>query len=235
MDCLQFGRGLNSYSPEVRIFCLTVHFYSPRAFEYIRSVFNQNLPCIRTIQKWCSVVDTSPGFTLCSMDILRAKIEELKTKNVQPTVSLIFDEMAIRKQSLYDPVEKDFKGHVTAGRPVDHEMCTPLAKDALVLMVSGIQDEFKIPIAYFFINGLCAEEKAAMINEALFRLNQIGAIVTSIVFDGLRSNITTMKILGVDYKNEKPYFINKFNGMRVYAILDASHMLKLMRNVLGKM
>lgn len=158
----------------------------------------------------------------------------MTANGLEPTICLIFDEMAIRKQSIFDPVAKEFQGHITAGRPNEHEICAPLARESLVLMVSGIELDFKVPIGYFFINGLCAEEKAAIMNEALYILSQIGAIVSSLVFDGYRANITTMKILGVDYKNDRPYFMNPFDGLKkVYVILDACHMLKLMRNCLG--
>ena len=32
------------YSPELRAFTLTLHFYSPRAYKYVRKMFNTCLP-----------------------------------------------------------------------------------------------------------------------------------------------------------------------------------------------
>lgn len=73
LECLQIGRVAEKYSPNVRLFCLTVHFYSPRAYEYIRSYFNLNLPHIRTIRNWYSVINGSPGFTESSFSALKKK------------------------------------------------------------------------------------------------------------------------------------------------------------------
>lgn len=142
--------------------------------------------------------------------------------------------MSIRKHSQWNSAEEKFLGHINAGAPIDYNECSPLAKDANVLMVNGIGKEFKIPIGYFLVVGLCAEERAAILNEAMFKLNNIGVIVGSITNDGNVVNIATAKILGADYKGDKPYFKNPFNKKHVvYLILDPPHMIKLVRNCIG--
>lgn len=94
-------------------------------------------------------------------------------------------------------------------------------------MVSGIGNEFKIPIGYFLIQSLCAEERAAIIHEAMFKLYKIGV-------DGDSANIAAGKILGANYYENTPYFKNPFDERRlVYMILDPSHVIKLLRNCLG--
>lgn len=40
------------YSPELRGFALTMHFYSPRAYTYVRQVFHMCLTHPRTLGKW---------------------------------------------------------------------------------------------------------------------------------------------------------------------------------------
>lgn len=40
------------YSPAMRKFCLTLNFYSPRSYEYVRKVFNTCLPHPKTLAKW---------------------------------------------------------------------------------------------------------------------------------------------------------------------------------------
>lgn len=64
VECLLFGKTTKKYSEAVRVFCLTVHFYSPKAYEYIRSIFKKNLSSTRTIRMWYSSIDGSPGFTM---------------------------------------------------------------------------------------------------------------------------------------------------------------------------
>lgn len=234
MECLQFGRSKRKYSANVRLFCLTMHFYSPRAYEYLRSVFNSNLPAKRTLQYWYTSINGEPGFTEEAFDALRQRAEIEKLNGKPLLVGMIHDEISIRKHSQWDSANQEFLGHITAGKPTEYESCSPLCKEALVIIVCGIGDSFKTPIGYFLSNGLCAEEKSAIINEALCRLNKAGVIIVSMSFDGHASNIAAVKALGVDYNNNKPFFPNPFDKKRnIYVVLDSPHMLKLVRNCLG--
>lgn len=54
---------LKQYSPIVRKFCLSLHYYSPRAYQFVRETFKNNLPHPKTIQNWYSMSDLSgePG------------------------------------------------------------------------------------------------------------------------------------------------------------------------------
>lgn len=234
LECLQFGRRFKKYSSNVRLFCFTLHFYSPKAYEYVRSTFNLNLPSIRAIRYWYSTIDGSPGFTENAFNALQQKVDNLKSEGKSMHVGLIYDEMAIRKHSQWDKAKKEFIGHINAGRPGEHGVCSPLCKEVLVLMVSGLTEEFKMPIAYFLSNGLCAGEKAAILKEAMLKLNNIGVIVASITNDGPHTNISTSKLLGADYAADRPYFKNPFNRSKVvYMVLDPPHSLKLARNCIG--
>lgn len=234
LECLQFGRRAKQYSAYVRIFCFTVHFYSPRAYEYIRSFFDLNLQHIRTIRNWYSAINGSPGFTECSFSVLKEKADEAKAKGESLNVCLMHDDMSIRKHSQWSSEEGKFLGHINAGKNENYGICSPLANQCNALMVTGIGKKFKIPIGYFLIQSLCAEERAALLYEAMYKLKAIGVIVCAITNDGHIVNITTARILGVDYDADKPYFKNPFDEEKVvYAILDPPHMLKLARNCLG--
>lgn len=109
----------------------------------------------------------------------------------------------------------------------------PLAKDALVFMISGIKEKFKIPIGYFLASGLTADEKAALVSEALIRLSEIGIEVIAITFDGHASNVALLNVFGGKW-NERPYILDPVDKNRkIYLILDPAHMLKLVRNCIG--
>lgn len=234
LECLQFGRQTKKYSPNVRLFCFTLYFYSPSAYEYIRTTFNWHLPTIRTMRKWYTAIDASSGFTEIAFDALSKKAIELKAQNKPLIVALIFDEMNIRKHSQWDAANKEFLGHINAGKQENYEGFSPLAKENLVLMVSGIGTNFKIPIGYFPSNGLCAPEKAALLNEAIIKLTNIHVTVASLTSDGAKSNVPAYNILGTKFDEDKPYFENPLkNGSKIYIIMDPPHMLKLARNCLG--
>lgn len=65
------------HSNELRKFALTLNFYSPKAYEFLRTEFNCVLPHTRTLSKWYSHID--PGFTQESLNILALKINFIKT------------------------------------------------------------------------------------------------------------------------------------------------------------
>lgn len=41
------------------------------------------------------------------------------------------------------------------------------AKEALVFLIAGVNDRFKVPVAYFLVAGLKSDEKAALIREVV--------------------------------------------------------------------
>lgn len=218
----------------LRVFCFTVHFYSPKAYEYIRAFFNLNLSHIRTIRNWYSAIKCSPGFTESALNRLKQKADEAKAKGESLNVCLIHDDMSIRQHSQWSSGEKAFIGHINAGKPEVHDTCSPLAKNAYVLMVSGIGEESKITIGYFLVQGLCAAERAAILYEAIFKLHSIGVVVSAINNDDHPTNIAAAKILGGNYDEDQPYFKNPFDDTKmIYALLDPPHMIKLARNCLG--
>lgn len=234
LDCLTFGRVQKLYSEEVRIFCLTLHYYSPRAYSYIRTKFGNHLPARCTMRNWYASINSAPGFTSEAFEALKSKADEQKKNGKQLYANLIFDEMSIRKHSQWNPYKLKFDGFIDMGLPATEEKPLALAKDAIVFLVSGANDDFKIPVSYFLTNGLIAEERAALLNEILIRLADIGIVIVSIIFDGLVSNLAMCKLMGANFKTDEAYIFDPVNLTRkIYIILDAAHMLKLMRNCLG--
>lgn len=130
-------------------------------------------------------IDSAPGFKQCAFDAIREKVEEAKKNNKDVIVGLIFDEMFIRRQSQFDKATKEFLGHISAGIPVEYEEFSPLSKEALLLMVAST----KIPIGYILTCGLCAEDKCALLDEAMRKLKETGVKLASITSDSKYYNI----------------------------------------------
>ena len=54
--------------------------------------------------------------------------------------------------------------------------------------------------------------------------------------DGLSTNLAACRLLGCSYQpptHIQSFFISPSNGLKIYIILDACHMIKLVRNLLG--
>lgn len=233
LKCLKFGSATRKYNPIVRRFCFTMHFYSPKAYDYIRETFDKHLPAARTLRSWYSSLDGCAGFTEASFDALKQRADTEKKSGKQLLVGLMLDGMFIRQHSQWDRNSKSFLGHNTTRDATEESICLPLATNALVLMVSGVENNFKLPIAYFLNDGSKCAEISDSLNEAMYRLHEAGCILISITYDGAAENIAAAKFLGSSMENT--FIINPFDteNEKVYMILGPPHMLKLIRNCLG--
>lgn len=90
------------YSPELRAFALTLHFYSPRAYKYARKAFNTCLPHPRTLMRWYSTIDGAPGFSREALNAVRAKAAESDRSGHPIQCSLLLDEMPMRQHVEWD-------------------------------------------------------------------------------------------------------------------------------------
>lgn len=91
-----------TYPAELKTFALTLNFYSPKAYSYVRTTFHNMLPHPRTLQKWYQSVTCEPGFQSESVKVLKQKVLELREKGKSCICSLMVDEMAIHKKIEWD-------------------------------------------------------------------------------------------------------------------------------------
>lgn len=223
------------YPQHVREFCIKMHYLSPRAYELTRQTFNNNLPHERTIRKYYANSDlkSDPGITSKSLDFLKRKVSEQRQKNSELVCSVCLDEMSIRKQIIFD--REHMRGYVTFG--CDDKDDPLVAREAIVFIVSGVNQHFRIPVAYHFVNSLDSIKKAELVKSVLIELAKVGVLVTSITFDGHATNKKMCKLLGANldiYSNEfQPYF-ELDNKHKIYIFYDACHAEKLIRGHMDK-
>lgn len=221
------------YCPELRSFALTLSFYSMKAYNYVRAKFNKTLPHPRTISKWYQSVDAAPGFLKESFNILKNKAQELQKKNQKLICGLQMDEISIKRFVEWNG--KKMTGYVDLGTNLDGDDL-PEAKEALVFLLVGVNAHWKLPVAYFFLNGISANEKANVIVQLLEYLYDTGAIIKSLTFDGTATNFKAASDLGADFsdpKHLKTNFKHPITKEDVHIFLDPCHMLKLIRNCLA--
>ncbi|KAL1510058.1 hypothetical protein ABEB36_004713 [Hypothenemus hampei] len=220
------------YSPELRSFALTLHFYSPKAYNYVRKHWEKLLPHPSTVRQWYRVVNGDPGFT---QEAFNAMAIRAKSKII--VINLVIDEMSIKESMVYH--SNAFHGGVDCGTlhtPQDNDN-VPLATNALVFMAVSMNDHWKIPIGYFLNRGLSGGERANLVTQAFRLLHESNVKIYSVTFDGAASNLSTFTNLGANFDcysvNFKPYFRNPVTGETCYVFLDLCHMIKLIRNTLG--
>jgi len=102
MNCLKKGANepIRSYPPELRAFALTLQFYSSKAYDYVRQIFNKCLPHPQTISSWYKCLNGNPGF----QDEVFLALESRVRGSVRGRMlcSFMMDEIAIRKQLDFD-------------------------------------------------------------------------------------------------------------------------------------
>lgn len=239
VECLCKGlKGREQYPASVRAFCMSLHYLSPRAYEYVRQKFGKHLPHAQTIRQWYrnSNLDAAPGIGTQSLSALESKAKSMQEQGVQLIINLNFDEMNIQRSMTWCRATNKFIGLLDYGTPNEDDEFT-LAQDAIVYMAVGINAIFQQPIAYYLINKLKGQEKAELILQIIAEISKRGIKVANISFDGHKSNALMCQFLGTkleivdgDYKN---YFINPFDGEKIFIIFDPSHAIKLVRNTLG--
>lgn len=224
----------NSYSHELRSFALTLNFYSPHAYRYVRKKFETCLPHPRTIQKWYQSVDGSPGFSKPAFSALKLR-SEVATKSGKPLLcALVMDEIAIRKHVEWDG--KRCYGYIDMGTELDNDTDSlPVAREALTFMIVSVNDSWKLPVGYFLTAGLGAREKGNLVEQCLTMLHSVGVTVISLTCDGASTNLSMIKNLGCTFEFDtvESAFPHPVTKKPVCIFLDPCHMLKLVRNCFG--
>lgn len=219
------------YSEEIRQFALTLHFYSPKAYAFLRKHFC--LPHENTIREWSARVDGEPGFTGQSFEFLR---QEAEKKKYQILAALDIDEMSIRKHVAWS--KDKFTGFVNYGKVSNNtEEEQTVASSVLVFMLVAVNGSWKIPLGYFFVHGTPGWLLTNLVKECFSRIHETGVKCIALVCDGLSSNLTMAKMLGANLDPDAidPSFPNPGNQSdpddKIFLILDVCHMIKLLRNL----
>lgn len=218
------------YSEDLKVFALTLHYYSPAAYKYVRRAFNTCLPHTRTISRWYQSLNGLPGFTTEAFNALHLKASASKDKVV---CALVMDEMAIRQHEEFVPSQCKSYGYVDMGTGAKE---TTIAKESLVFLLNCVNGNWKIPVGYFLIAGIRADQKKELVLECLRKCNDAGITVVSLTFDGAPTNLTMSKRLGCDLQHTslKTSFKHPSCDEEVFVFLDPCHMIKLIRNTLGE-
>ncbi|KAL4136414.1 hypothetical protein QTP88_007962 [Uroleucon formosanum] len=214
---------------------MTLHFYSPSAYSYVRTIFSKALPDVSTIRKWYSKLDGLPGMTKESFQAISLKVKEMKVNGKQLYGCLVMDEMIIKQHVHWTGTRHQGYIDFGLGGKTEEMDNLPYAKDAFVIMVVGMNTSWKVPIAYYFINRISAEEKANIILNCLQELDTTGIIIKTLTFDGAANNLSMASELGANlqYSELKPYFLHPNTNDKIHIILDPCHVVKLLRNCLG--
>ncbi|KAG0415550.1 hypothetical protein HPB47_007275 [Ixodes persulcatus] len=126
---------------------------------------------------------------------------------------------SIKKQADWDGNE--VVGYCDLAHGILKDDCIAHAKHALVFLAVAVNRNWKLPLGYALIDGLDGTVQSNLVQQYLIKLKEAGADCIFVTCDGISCNLSMLIALGVSLA-------------RVSAILDAYHMLKLMRNLLAE-
>lgn len=218
------------YSDLIVKFAVTLHYYSPKGYEFVRSLLC--LPHSASIRQWTASINCQPGHLT---EVYKHISKMVDGNDRLRYCSLIVDEMAIKKDSEYCSSRGCFVGGIDFGNGPINE---PLANSALVVQLVSLGGQWKAPVAYFLTTHASGEQLSIIIKDSISYAFEAGLSVLCVVSDGTSTNFSAAKKLGVDINtayqtNADASFVCPSNsGHRVHWIFDACHMLKLMRNLL---
>lgn len=221
---------VSQYSQQMRKFALTLHFYSAKAYSYLRKFVK--LPHPRTLRQWAMSVGGHPGFTEESFAKIASEVEG--STNII-FAALMFDEMAIKKDLVWDG--EKVTGYVDLGEGGIATDDSEAAKEALVFMVTALNRNWKIPVGYCLVHSLSATVKLNLVQQYLRKLEETGVVIVAVVCDGTATNRSLMSKLGIscDDQAAQCWFPHPANSDRqVFCMFDTAHMLKLARNLLAE-
>ena len=219
-------RSQSRYSQEMKKFALTLNFYSPRAYSFVRGALN--LPHSATLRKWLSSANCEVGFLTEVFGFL--KLQVIKHDYLK-NVALIFDAMALHTAIAYDKKTDKHYGYIDLGG-IAHVNNEEMATEALVFQIVSFKQKFKCPIGYFFINKISASVQKQLVVVAIQKLFEIGISVRSITCDCCATNIKTLTLLGCNLSPESmtPFFKNPCSNTDIFCILGPCHVLKILLN-----
>lgn len=172
-----------------------------------------------------------------TLERLKKVAADIMAESNQPLIcTLMFDEIYIRKKVVWLNQSQRYFGHISYGMKED-DVQLPIADQAIVFMLRGINREFEFPVCYHLIQSLSAAVKYALVKEVLIKVTECGILVKNLSFDGLKTNFAMCRLFGANFelytKKFMPYFENPINKEKVYIIFDNCHAEKLARNTLG--
>jgi len=181
------------YTDELKKFALSIHFYSPKAYRFLKKYLV--LPHESTLSEWMSGADCSPGICLDVINRLNEHREN-DCSNTLTDIVLQVDEMAIRKDTPYDSATHAFVGHVDYGLGDSGENA-PIATNAMVCLAVGLSGGWRCPVGYVFTNKVNGEIMFTFVRRILDTLLSRSFRVHRIVSDGYSANVNMFGLFGV--------------------------------------
>lgn len=81
---------------------MILHFYSAKAYEYVRTNFMNSLPHPKTLSRWFKNINCDPGINEQALESIKVKCKKRREDDKKPIYfSMTMDEMSIKEKIGY--------------------------------------------------------------------------------------------------------------------------------------
>ena len=232
------------WHPLIIRWCLNLKLLSGAAYHATRSAGFIKLPSERTLCDYTHYFKNRPGFQKEVNEQLQKESRVSKLSEEYKYCGIVFDEMKIKENLVYDKHTGGVIGFTNLG-DINDELLSleqecqgeqehaPIANHLLVLMVRGIFFKLNFPYAHFGTEGVTADQLFPIVWEAIRQVEGIGLKVIFITADGASPNRKFFRMhrnpkdIIPTYKTPNPFAQEKRS---IFFISDPSHLIKTVRN-----
>ena len=228
------------YHPMLIRYCLSLAAKSRSCYEELRNSNILVMPSQRTLRDYKTFIWPKRGF----QDHVVKELQSLTNMyfDVQRYVVLLFDEMKIKSNLVFDKVTGELIGYVDLGDPeVNYatlDKIDEVASHAMVFLVRGLCTELKFSLAYFATDGVTSGQLMPLFWEAVAVLEMSCNLwVIAATSDGASPNRRFYRMHkaldGNSGKDVCHRTVNLYAPHRfIYFFADVPHLVKTTRNCL---
>lgn len=209
------------YSNKFKKYCLNLYLNGIKTYNLLTQLFC--LPSAKTIQRMIENLKIPSGLNNFIFEFLKTKINN--SNSLDKYCILCMDKASL-KPNLYYNISQD---EVIGFEDLGEEKSELPACNVAVLMLQGMCNNWKLPLAYFFLNSTFSATKLkSIIIETIKKLQEIDYKVIALVTDMGENFMLTAKALGIT--EDTPFFI--VNDQQIAYLIGPPHALKAIRNML---
>lgn len=202
-------------------FSLSLYYKSPSTYTYLRKN-GITLPGESTIRRWLNSIKFCTGFSENYMEQLKLKMSDMVYEEKKCVILL--DEVHIMKAIEYNKILDEIEGYEDLGT---FGRFNKISSVALVIMVRGLYNKWKIPISYYFTgNGIKGNTLLDILKESVSKIINIGLLPICIICDQGTQNRRMFTLLGGTADNPT----TEICGKKLFLIYDMPHLVKSLRN-----
>lgn len=228
------------YHPMVIRYALSLAAKSPSCYEEIRQSKILVLPSQRTLRDYRNYIRPTRGFQESVLEELNLLANSYF--DTQRYVVLLFDEMKVQSNLVFDKHTGELIGYVDLGEPdinyATLEKQDDIATHALVFLVRGVCTELKFALAYFVTTGVTSAQLMSLFWEGVCILEtSCNLWIIAATSDGASPNRKFYRLhKGLDDAPGKDVCYRTINlharHRYIYFFSDVPHLVKTTRNCL---